>query len=57
MATNIDEYVPTKTPIIIAKEKPLNISPPKIKIAVKAKRVVTEAVSYTHLTLPTILLV
>ena len=32
-ATKIEEYVPINTPKIIAKEKPLNISPPKIKIA------------------------
>ena len=31
-ATNIEEYVPIKTPKIIAKEKPLKISPPKINI-------------------------
>ena len=29
VATNIDEYVPMTTPIIIAKENPLRISPPK----------------------------
>ena len=29
-ATKIDEYVPIKTPSIIAKEKPLRISPPNI---------------------------
>ena len=49
-ATNIDEYVPTITPSIIAKEKPFNIAPPKINIENKANNV---AVSYTHLTLPT----
>ena len=31
-ATNIEEYVPISTPKIIAKEKPLKISPPKINI-------------------------
>ena len=44
-ATNIDEYVPIKTPNIIAKEKPLKISPPKINIENKANNVVTEVIS------------
>ena len=43
-ATNIDEYVPTTTPIIIAKEKPLSIAPPKIYIDSKASKVVTEVI-------------
>ena len=43
-ATNIDEYVPIKTPNIIAKENPLKISPPKIKIENKANKVVTEVI-------------
>ena len=30
VATNIDEYVPIKTPSIIAKENPLSICPPRI---------------------------
>ena len=43
-ATNIDEYVPIKTPNIIAKENPLKISPPKINIENKANNVVTEVI-------------
>ena len=31
-AINIDEYVPIKTPTIIANENPFKISPPKINI-------------------------
>ena len=42
---NIDEYVPSITPSIIAKEKPLRISPPKKKMDNSAKSVVTDAVS------------
>ena len=44
-ATKIDEYVPIITPKIIAKEKPLSISPPKIKIENKAKSVVTDVIN------------
>ena len=43
-ATNIDEYVPIKTPNIIAKENPLKISPPKINIDNKANKVVAEVI-------------
>ena len=43
-ATNIEEYVPIKTPKIIAKEKPLKISPPKINIEISASRVVAEVI-------------
>ena len=42
--TNIDEYVPIKTPRIIAKENPLRISPPNINIENKASNVVTEVI-------------
>ena len=38
----MDEYVPISTPRIIAKEKPLKISPPKINIDKRANKVVTE---------------
>jgi len=38
----IDEYVPIITPKIIAKEKPLNISPPRKKIESRAKSVVID---------------
>ena len=40
----MEEYVPIITPMIIAKEKPLKISPPKMKIDVKAKIVVREVI-------------
>ena len=43
-ATKIDEYVPIKTPKIIAKEKPLRISPPKINIENSANKVVIEVI-------------
>ena len=43
-ATNIDEYVPTKTPKIIAKENPLKISPPKVNIENNANKVVTDVI-------------
>ena len=43
-ATKIDEYVPINTPKIIAKEKPLKISPPKINIDNSASKVVTEVI-------------
>ena len=36
--------MPIITPIIIAKEKPLRISPPKTKIDTSAKRVVTDVI-------------
>ena len=38
----MEEYVPIITPKIIAKENPLKISPPKIKIENKASKVVIE---------------
>ena len=41
-ATKIDEYVPIKTPIIIAKVNPLITSPPRKYKENNAKRVVTE---------------
>ena len=44
VATNIEEYVPTITPIIIAKEKPFKIAPPKIYIDNRASKVVTEVI-------------
>ena len=40
----MDEYVPTITPIIIAKEKPFNIVPPNIYIDSSASKVVTEVI-------------
>ena len=43
-ATNIEEYVPISTPKIIAKEKPLKISPPKINIENNASKVVTDVI-------------
>ena len=45
LATNIEEYVPIITPKIIANEKPFKISPPKINIDPKAKRVVIEVIT------------
>ena len=42
LAIKIDEYVPIITPNIIAKEKPLRISPPIKKIENKANKVVTD---------------
>ena len=36
--------MPISTPNIIAKEKPLKISPPKINIEKRARRVVTEVI-------------
>ena len=38
----IEEYVPIITPVIMAKEKPLNISPPRKNIDNKANKVVTD---------------
>ena len=38
----MEEYVPIKTPSIIAKENPLKISPPKINIENSASKVVTD---------------
>ena len=43
-ATKIEEYVPINTPKIIAKEKPLRISPPKINIDTSASKVVTDVI-------------
>ena len=40
----MEEYVPTITPIIIAKENPFNIAPPKMYIENKASNVVTEVI-------------
>lgn len=42
VAINNDEYVPTNTPIIKAKENPLMDSPPNIKIVSKTKNVLNE---------------
>ena len=40
----MEEYVPIITPNIMAKEKPLSISPPNIKIENKANNVVTDVI-------------
>jgi hypothetical protein len=42
VATNIEEYVPTRTPIIMANAKLWIISPPRKKSAKRTTRVVTE---------------
>ena len=44
-AINIDEYVPIKTPTIIANENPFKISPPKINIENNASNVVTDVIN------------
>ena len=41
---NIEEYVPTKTPQIIALTKPLITSPPKRNKANNAKSVVSDVI-------------
>ena len=40
----MEEYVPIKTPKIIANENPLKISPPKINIENNANKVVIEVI-------------
>ena len=40
----IEEYVPIKTPNIIANEKPLSIAPPNINIDRRASNVVTDVI-------------
>ena len=42
VAIHKEEYVPTTTPIINAKTKPLIAKPPKIKMTNKTKNVVIE---------------
>ena len=41
----MDEYVPIKTPHIIAETKPFTTSPPKINNANKARSVVIEVIN------------
>ena len=40
----IEEYVPTITPNIIAKEKPFNIAPPNVNIDNRASNVVIDVI-------------
>ena len=44
-ATNIEEYVPTKTPHIIAKVNPLMTDPPKIYSDKRANKVVMDVIT------------
>ena len=44
LATKMLEYVPTITPIIMAKEKPFSIAPPKMYIENNASKVVIEVI-------------
>ena len=40
----IDEYVPIRTPSIIANEKPFKIAPPNTNIDTKANKVVIDVI-------------
>ena len=44
VATKIEEYVPTITPMIIANEKPFSMAPPKIYMEPKASKVVMDVI-------------